>query len=85
MTTKNTYHIPYPIRDKKKKSLYLSYLLSQGSAIASLLLYWRWEVFSVVYSDGGAPGDVQKHLLRETAAHNLKAAMAEPIPLKVDR
>ncbi|XP_047471114.1 uncharacterized protein LOC125026600 [Penaeus chinensis] len=56
-----------------------------GSAIASLLLYWRWEVFSVVYSDGGAPGDVQKHLLRETEAHNLKAAMAEPIPLKVDQ
>ncbi|XP_042874253.1 uncharacterized protein LOC122254577 isoform X2 [Penaeus japonicus] len=56
-----------------------------GSAIASLLLYWRWEVFSVVYSDGGAPGDVQKHLLRETAAHNLKAAMTEPIPLKVDQ
>ncbi|KAK7082167.1 hypothetical protein SK128_025435 [Halocaridina rubra] len=56
-----------------------------GVAIASLLLYWRWEVFSVVYSDGGASGDIQKHLLRETDSHNLKHALAEPIPMKVDQ
>nr|XP_053640093.1 uncharacterized protein LOC128694146 [Cherax quadricarinatus] len=56
-----------------------------GGAITSLLLYWRWEVFSVVYSDGGTPGDIHKHLLRETEAHNLKAAITEPVPLKVDQ
>ncbi|XP_042216171.1 uncharacterized protein LOC121862159 isoform X1 [Homarus americanus] len=56
-----------------------------GGAIASLLLYWRWEVFSVVYSDGGTAGDIHKHLLRETEPHNLKAAVAEPVPLKVDQ
>ncbi|XP_064082330.1 uncharacterized protein LOC135198560 isoform X3 [Macrobrachium nipponense] len=56
-----------------------------GAAISSLLLYWRWEVFSVVYSDGGTSGDVLKHLLRETEAHNLKYALAEPIPMKVDQ
>ena len=42
-------------------------------------------MFSVVYSDGGAPGDVVKHLLRETDAHNLKHALAEPIPMKVNQ
>ncbi|XP_069175470.1 uncharacterized protein [Procambarus clarkii] len=56
-----------------------------GGAIASLLLYWRWEVFSAVYSDGGTAGDIHKHLLRETDAHNLKAVISEPVPLKVDQ
>ncbi|XP_071536993.1 uncharacterized protein [Panulirus ornatus] len=56
-----------------------------GAGIASLLLYWRWEVFSIVYSDGGTAGDINKHLLRETEAHNLKPILAEPVPLKVDQ
>ncbi|CAL4110974.1 unnamed protein product, partial [Meganyctiphanes norvegica] len=55
-----------------------------GRALGSLLLYWQWEVFSIVYSDGGTEAEVLKHLLRETEQHNLKPALTEAVPLKVD-
>lgn len=55
----------------------------QGRAITSLLEHYRWEAYSIVYSDGGTQGDVHKHLVREAHAHGLKTVVAEPIPLKV--
>ncbi|KAK8406152.1 hypothetical protein O3P69_007104 [Scylla paramamosain] len=55
-----------------------------GRAIASLLLYWRWEVFSIVYSESNTQTDIQKHLVKATETHGLKPIMKEAIPLKVE-
>ncbi|XP_076068508.1 uncharacterized protein LOC143040959 [Oratosquilla oratoria] len=55
---------------------------ARARAIVSLLLYWRWELFSVVYSDGGEGADVFKHLTREAHNFKIKPAVAEPVPLQ---
>lgn len=49
----------------------------------SLLSEWEWSLFSVVYTDGGAEGDVAKHLLRGAGHADMKAAVKEPVPLQV--
>ena len=58
------------------------FIIFQAHAIISLILYWRWQLFSVVYSDGGTSEDIFKHFLREANEHNLKIAHTDPIPLK---
>ena len=55
----------------------------QANCLVSILQKWQWDMFSLIYSDGGNPGDVAKHLLRNTRAKKVTAAVIAPIPLHV--
>lgn len=56
---------------------------SQARCLITLLQEWGWTLYSLIYSDGGAEGDIAKHLLRGSGSTKIRPAVMEPIPLQV--
>jgi len=58
-------------------------LFRQAGGLTSILNFYDWSLFSVVYTDGGTAGDIAKYLIRETKESGLQTAVMEPVPMKV--